>query len=130
MLKWGFSVSDSSVVLNISDPNLKGEQRYLKAELTAIEAKKLRKAFARAGGLSSQITTQPKHLPLNPHRSKEPDLMSGLGNPEWNPDLVKQGWSGIFRQQERSSVFLCSYVMDTKNPEKVVLYFYGITFDD
>jgi hypothetical protein len=120
LAQWGFPVSNFNVVLDEAPWNLKGEERLVKVNLTSAQAKALRKAFtAQAAPQTLSLSFSPKQLQLK------------SANPQWRPDLVKQSWQGSFEKNDGvNSIFYCQYIFDIKNPNKIVLYFYGITFDN
>jgi len=115
----GFQVDDSSIAINEEPQNLKGAQLYVKANLTMAQAKALRKTFVALppSGVNFYATT--KDMPLLE------------GNDEWQPQSVKKYWVGNFGKVDYlNSLYNCKYLFDISQQNRVVLYVYGITFDD
>jgi len=96
--------------------NLKGEQMFIKANLTLAEAETLRKTFA------SQTAPEAFYTPK--------ELQSHLSDPQWKPSLVKKSWDGSFEKTDLGSLYHCQYIFDIEDSNKIALYFYAITFDD
>lgn len=119
MSQWGFPLNNSSIVIDEAPWNLKGEEKFVKANLTLTQAQTIRKAF----------TSLPASKVFSPSIAPK-DIHPMSGNPQWTPQTVKKYWSGSFDKRDGSSVFYCQYIFDTKNTNNIVLYFYAITSDD
>lgn len=117
--QWGFPLNNSSIIIDETPWNLKGEEKFVKAKLTLTQAQTLRKAFA------SIPASKVFFVPIAPK-----DIQPLSGNAQWTPQRVKKYWSGSFDKQEGSSIFYCQYIFDTKNTNNIILYFYAITSDD